>query len=151
MAVSSNRGAERKNAMTRSSKTVVCAGVLSSAMAALAPSSAARQAPAAQAATTQASIAPQRALVNRYCVTCHNANVRRGDLRLDTIDLSDAGKDAATLEKVVRKMRAGMMPPAGVPRPDKATYDGLTSWLETELDRAAASTRIPAAPKRCTA
>ena len=93
----------------------------------------------AQIATAQAPTTPQRALVNRYCVTCHNANVRRGDLRLDTIDLNDAGKDAATLEKVVRKLRAGMMPPAGVPRPDKATYDGLTSWLETELDRAAAS------------
>ena len=110
------RGAQ--NAMTRSSKTVVCAGVLSSAMAVLAPSGAARQAPAARP-RRQAPIAPQRALVNRYCVTCHNANVRRGDLRLDTIDLNNAGKDAATLEKVVRKLRAGMMPPVGVPRPTK--------------------------------
>ncbi len=132
--------------MTRLSKTAVCAGVLGSAMVVLAPSGAARQVPpapthatSAQAATVQAPATPQRALLNRYCVSCHNANVRRGELRLDTIDLSDAGKDAATLEKVVRKLRAGMMPPVGVPRPDKATYDGLTSWLETELDRAAAS------------
>ena len=94
-------------------------------------------------------MSPQHALMNRYGVACHNANVRRGDLRLDTIDLSDVGKDAATLERVVRKLRAGMMPPQGVPRPDKAMYDGFASWLETELDRAAAPIRTPVAPNRC--
>ena len=130
---------EYGKAMTRSFKVIVCAGVLAWTTAVFARPDSARQAAPAPAPP----LSPQRALMNRYCVTCHNANLRRGDLRLDTINLSEVGKDAATFEKVVRKLRAGMMPPQGLPRPDKAAYDGLTSWLETELDRAAASDPNP--------
>ena len=54
---------------------------------------------------------------------------------LDTLDLSRVAADAAAWEKVVLKLRAGLMPPAGSPRPDKATHDGFASWLEGELDR----------------
>ena len=79
-----------------------------------------------------------RAVLDRYCVTCHNERLRTGDLALDTLDLSDVAHDAAVWEKVVRKLRGGVMPPVGRPRPDSLTYAALVSWLEAELDRAAA-------------
>src|SRR5260370_310870 len=72
----------------------------------------------------------QRALLVRYCVGCHNQKLKTAGLTLDTLSLAAVGEDAATWEKVVRKLRAGLMPPAGSPRPDKASYDGLASWLE---------------------
>ena len=86
---------------------------------------------------------PQRALLDRYCVTCHNGKLQRGELRLDTRDVTVVAQDPAIWEKVVRKLRAGVMPPAGLPRPDTMTYDGFAGWLETELDRAAAADPNP--------
>ena len=65
---------------------------------------------------------PHQATLDRYCVTCHNERVKAGGLALDTLDVAS---DAATWEKVVRKLRGRMMPPAGLPRPDEATYDAL--------------------------
>src|SRR5262245_55133025 len=62
------------------------------------------------------------------------------------MDLSAIGRDAETWEKVVRKLRSGMMPPQGSPRPDDATRGGLVSWLTTELDRAAAANPNPGRP-----
>src|SRR5687767_597207 len=56
------------------------------------------------------------ALVRRYCVTCHNARLKTGDLVLENLDLADVAAHSATWEKVVRKVRAGMMPPPGLPR-----------------------------------
>jgi mono/diheme cytochrome c family protein len=88
---------------------------------------------------TASAASPQRALLDRYCVTCHNEKLQRGNLRLDTRDVTAVARDGAVWEKVVRKLRAGVMPPAGLPRPDKATYDGFAAWLETELDRDAAA------------
>src|SRR5215510_219926 len=82
-----------------------------------------------------ADVSTQRALIQQYCVTCHNQNVRSGGLALDRLDLSHIEKDAETWEKVVRKLRAGMMPPVNMPRPDPATYTALITWLENELDR----------------
>ena len=79
-----------------------------------------------------------RAVVARYCVACHNDRLRTANLQLDTIDIEHVGVDPEVWEKVVRKLRARSMPPPGRPRPDEATYDGLASWLETALDRAAA-------------
>ena len=81
----------------------------------------------------------QRALLDRYCVTCHNERLQRGDLSFDAVDLTDVSRDAGIWEKVVRKLHAGMMPPPGRPRPDPPTYVGFASWLEAELDRAAAA------------
>ena len=80
-----------------------------------------------------------RALLDRYCVTCHNARTRTGDLALDadTMDLGRVGDAAATWEHVVRRLRADAMPPAGRPRPDAVTSRALVSWLETALDQAA--------------
>ena len=83
--------------------------------------------------------ADARAILDQYCVTCHSDRLETGGLTLETVDLTDARASAERLEKVIRKLRLGAMPPLGMPRPDEATYTGLAAWLETELDRAAAA------------
>ena len=85
----------------------------------------------------------QRAVINQYCVPCHNRTAKTGGLALDTLDIDHVAHDAETWEKVVRKLGAGVMPPAGRPRPDTATYDNLRSWLISQLDRAAVDTPNP--------
>ncbi len=97
---------------------------------------------AAQPASGGAASA-ERALVDRYCVACHNERMRVADLTLDTADVDDVGAHPEVWEKVVRKLRAGAMPPAPRPRPDAVTYEGFTAWLETELDAAAARNPDP--------
>ena len=62
-----------------------------------------------------------RALLDQYCVTCHNEKLKTGGLELDKLDYDQVGVHAETWEKVVRKVRAGMMPPAGARRPDRVT------------------------------
>ena len=94
---------------------------------------------AAEATQASAAAASQRAVVEQYCVTCHNERMRAGQLSLDALAMADVGEDAEVWERVIQKLRGGMMPPPGAPRPDPATYDGLRSWLETSLDRAAAA------------
>jgi len=79
----------------------------------------------------------QRALVDRYCVVCHNAKLKTANLLLDGLDLTRLGDHAEIGEKVVRKLRAGLMPPTGMPRPDPATLESLIRWMEAELDRSA--------------
>ena len=83
------------------------------------------------------------AVVSQYCVTCHNQRLKTGGFTLDNRDAADPAADAEQWEKVVRKLRAGAMPPLGAPRPDPATYAGLQSWLETQLDGAAAANPDP--------
>jgi len=78
------------------------------------------------------------AVLNTYCVTCHSEKAKTGGLTLEHADLADVPKGAATWEKVIRKVRAGMMPPPGMPRPDKATLDSFASFFETTLDQASA-------------
>jgi len=81
----------------------------------------------------------QRAMLDKYCVTCHNQRLKTGGLTLDTLNLDRVSDNAETWEKVLRKLHGGMMPPQGMPRPDEATVDKFTGWLETSLDRAAAT------------
>jgi hypothetical protein len=88
----------------------------------------------------------QRAVIAEYCTTCHNGRLRTAGLALDGMDVSKIADHADQWEKVVRKLRAGTMPPVGVRRPDRATYDGLISWLEGELDGAAAAKPDPGQP-----
>ena len=95
------------------------------------------QAPAVHAAATEP------ALLERYCVTCHNDNLRTAGFSLESLDLGNISADAEAWEKVVLTLRAGMMPPAGRPRPDRETYDRLASFFETDLDRAAAASPDP--------
>ena len=87
-----------------------------------------------------------RAVVQRYCQTCHNARVKAGGLLLDQLDVDHPDRDPQSWEKVVRKLRTGMMPPAGAPRPDRGTLDRLAASVETVLDRAAAAAPNPGAP-----
>ena len=81
---------------------------------------------------------PQRLLLDRYCVTCHNERLKTAGLTLDVLDVDDVAAHPEVWEKVVRKVRAGLMPPAGRPRPDRDAYDGFAGWLEAKLDHAAA-------------
>ena len=102
----------------------------------------AEAAPAVRPSTTTVVAAagrPQRALLDRYCVACHNERRRTGGLALDALDVSRVGEAPEVWERVVLKLRGGMMPPAGRPRPAPAEYEGFRAWLEAELDRAAAS------------
>ena len=85
----------------------------------------------------------QRALLDRYCVACHNERLRTADLALDTHDVTRIADAPAVWETVVRKLRAGAMPPLPRPRPDAATYERFIGWLETELDHAAAADPNP--------
>jgi mono/diheme cytochrome c family protein len=84
-------------------------------------------------------VPPERALVDRYCVTCHNQRARTAGLTLDTLDLANPPVDADRWEKVIRKVRGGLMPPVGMPRPEKTALAGLASYLEASIDTAAAA------------
>lgn len=80
------------------------------------------------------SSAAERALLDRYCVGCHNQKTKNG-LSLDDLDVGRVGSHAEEWERVVRKIRAGMMPPSGAPRPEPAALEAAAVWLENELDR----------------
>lgn len=101
----------------------------------------ATMAPLAAVGQDQASVSlsSQRAVLDQYCVTCHNQKLKTAGLMLDKLDLAHVGDNAEQWEKVVRKLRAGMMPPADLPRPNAMTYEALTVAIENELDRAAAA------------
>jgi hypothetical protein len=97
--------------------------------------------------TAAASPADHQALVKRYCVTCHNERMKTGGLMLDRmlpeLNRDQVSANAETWEKVLGKLRAGAMPPPRVPRPEKASLDAFTSWLETSLDQAAGAKPNP--------
>ena len=84
-----------------------------------------------------------QALVDRYCVTCHNDRLETGGFSFETLDVAEVAAHPEAWEKVVRKLRAGAMPPRPRPRPDQETYDGFRAWLEGELDAAAAARLNP--------
>src|SRR5689334_13988912 len=78
----------------------------------------------------------QWAVVKHYCFDCHNRDDLAGNRAFDALSPDHVGADAETWELAIRKLRAGLMPPAGAPHPDAATVDGLASWLENEIDAA---------------
>ena len=98
-------------------------------------------------ARTQSQPAPDaaalRATLDRYCVTCHNEKLHTAGVALDSVDPAAPDVNAELWERVVAKLRAGSMPPAGRPRPDRATYDAAATALERALDRAWASHPAP--------
>ena len=77
------------------------------------------------------------ALLDQYCITCHNGRAKAGGLAIDALDYEHVEADAPRWEKVVRKIRTGMMPPSGARRPERRDLDAFASELETRLDRAA--------------
>jgi hypothetical protein len=90
--------------------------------------------------------AADRAVIDKYCVTCHNQRLKTSNLDLDSTALNDIAGHADVWEKVIRKVDAGMMPPAGVPRPDEAARRALVARLEAVLDRAAKASPNPGRP-----
>ena len=95
------------------------------------------------AAAPPPTVSTQQVVVNKYCSGCHNSKMKSGGLALDTTSVEAAGQRPEAWEKVVRKLRARHMPPAGAPHPDDRTYETLTSTLEASLDRAAAARPNP--------
>jgi mono/diheme cytochrome c family protein len=91
----------------------------------------------AQQGSADAASSPHAAALNKYCVTCHSDTRRTGGLSLEHADLTDVPKGAETWEKVIRKLRVGMMPPPGMPRPAPAQIDELAGYFETALDHSA--------------
>src|ERR1700761_3984474 len=86
---------------------------------------------------------PARELANKYCVSCHNEKLKTADLALDRTDADNPYNSQETWEKVIVKLRSRAMPPPKLPRPDNATYDKVAAYLESEIDRAAASHMNP--------
>lgn len=80
------------------------------------------------------------AVIERYCIDCHNANDLAGELRLDDKDVTEVGEHPEVWEGVVRKLRTGMMPPAGEPRPERFALDSVAAELEGRLDANALNT-----------
>jgi hypothetical protein len=95
------------------------------------------------AAPPVASGAAHRALIDEYCLSCHDTDKKKAELALDTIVADDVTRHPDVWEKVIRKLRARQMPPIGKPRPDDATYDAVIASLEASLDRVASAHPTP--------
>jgi mono/diheme cytochrome c family protein len=98
-------------------------------------------------ADTTSSISRYQAVINQYCTSCHNERVKStataSGVMFDRFNLAKVSDHAEIWERVVRKLRTGTMPPQSAPRPDEAGYEALASWLEAELDKAAAAQPSP--------
>jgi Protein of unknown function (DUF1592)/Protein of unknown function (DUF1588)/Protein of unknown function (DUF1585)/Protein of unknown function (DUF1587)/Protein of unknown function (DUF1595) len=88
----------------------------------------------------------ERTLLNRYCVVCHNSQLKVAGLMLDKMNVEKPSEDPQVWEKVTQKLRTRTMPPAGLPRPDNATYDSLATYLTTAIDKAATADPNPGHP-----
>ena len=140
----SAKSAASSEAMTRFLFSAALISLLLVATGSRALTAARAQQPGTPASTPAGSTtSPQRALLDQYCVTCHNQRLKTAGLMLDTIDVSTPAGHADVWEKVVRKLRGGMMPPPGVRQPDRAATAALVSWLETSLDAAALASPNP--------
>ena len=93
----------------------------------------------------QRSAGSQQAILTEYCLTCHSDQAKTGGLSLEQLDIDHPEANPETWEKVVRKLRAGMMPPTGAPRPHQATYEAFRHSLEDSLDRTAKANPNPGA------
>jgi mono/diheme cytochrome c family protein len=93
----------------------------------------------------EAPVEAAQAVVSKTCATCHNDRTRSGNLSLESFDVAGAGRSSEIAEKIIRKLRAGLMPPPGSRRPDEAALSGLADVLEAEADAAAT---LPAPGRR---
>ena len=124
-------------APVRSTRLALLAGVLTiGALGAAAPARGSTAMPAVDG----------RALLQQYCVGCHNDRTRSAGLTLEALDPLDPARDSATFEKVLLKLRAGMMPPEGRPRPDAAALAAFVADVEERIDRAAEAAPRPGRP-----
>ncbi len=103
---------------------------------------------AASTAKNAAPMAPaaEKALLSQYCVGCHNQKLKSAGLALDNVDVAQTGDNAEVWEKVVRKLRAGMMPPLGARRPDPVAFESFLQGLEGQLDKSASTKPYLVAP-----
>ena len=108
-------------------------------LAAVAAAPAQGAAPQEPGPTPVGSAPEARAVIDQYCAACHNDRTKSGGLSLQSLDLNDVAGSNQRLEQIVRKVRAGLMPPLGRRRPDPVTYASLQSWIEGQLDQAAAA------------
>lgn len=94
--------------------------------------------PAAASTRSQATVdtSEQRELIDTYCVTCHNSKTKTAGLAFDQLDLAHLGDHAEIAERMIRRIRAGLMPPTGMPRPDRAASENLVTWMEKQIDQA---------------
>jgi cytochrome c553 len=134
-------------------RTLLCAGLVfvsAVAWSARAPAharaSAFAKASAGQAGQAERPTSSSDAFLKQYCITCHNARAKAGGLSLDSLSPTAVDGHAEVWEKVVRKLRTGMMPPENAPKPPAAARETFTSALETALDRSAARRLDPGAP-----
>jgi hypothetical protein len=125
----------------RASISVLFIGALI-AVAASGARTSARQSPSGPAPARPVPLSAPRAVLDRYCISCHNQKLRTAGLALD-IDVNDPSASAEVWEKVIAKLRAGSMPPPGRPRPDADAYLAVASSLETDIDRAWAASPNP--------
>ena len=102
---------------------------------------------AAAPAAAPAAGGDSRAVLDQYCVSCHNQRLKTAGLMLDQADPSKAAESPELWEKVVRRLRAGDMPPWPARRPGRATYDRVATDLETSLDHAAEGHPYPGRPR----
>src|SRR6266478_5312402 len=84
-------------------------------------------------------IESQKALINEFCMGCHNDKLKSGGMTLAVLDFAHVDQNAELAEKIVHKLRAGMMPPPGAKRPDTETVKAFVASLETAIDKAAAA------------
>jgi hypothetical protein len=96
-----------------------------------------------QPAVSSSSPSAQRALLDQYCVTCHNQRSKTANVMFDTMDLANLAQDAKIWERALRKLRGGMMPPPGARQPERASLNAFATWLENSLDQAAAADPNP--------
>ncbi len=102
---------------------------------------------AASQAPTASSVESQRQLISEYCAGCHNDKLRAGGFSWSTLDVAHPDQNAEQAERVIRKLRSGMMPPAGARRPDAASLKNLAAALEARVDQAAAAKPYVSAPE----
>jgi mono/diheme cytochrome c family protein len=93
-----------------------------------------------------ASISQQRALIEEYCVGCHNREAKTGGISLEDREFNKVGLDVDLWEKVLRKVSTGQMPPPEMPRPDDQAISTFVNWLESALDHAARANPNPGRP-----
>ena len=86
---------------------------------------------------------PNGALIQKYCITCHNVRARTGGLSLDGMNPAEAASNAEVWEKVAMKVRGGMMPPQGMPRPDDAVLQSFAASVERAIDERALRSPSP--------